>query len=154
MRISWGLMIAAVLALGATGFGESLWVKSESVDLRGGEGAVYPAVGSAKKGTELTVVSRDGKWVQVQAGGIQGWVYEGALSPQKVSGDNGLFSGGTPGAAQMSTGAAAKGLEPSAESYVQGKRLNKQPLEALIAFRKTIPPQDWQKFVNDGKLNK
>jgi len=136
---------AIALAVGASvALAESTWVKSDSVDIRGGKGAVFPVLGVAKKGQELTVLSRDGKWIQVQAGAATGWVFEGGLSPQKVNGD---LIAITPGnAAEMGTGIAARGLQPSAETYVANGRLNKAPLERLIALRKSIPPAEWEAF--------
>ncbi len=145
------LVAALTLAVGASAaFAESLWVQSESVDLRSGKGAVYPTVGTAKKGTELTVVSRDGKWVQVQSGDVSGWVFENALSAQKVSGGGGFGTLGD--TAQMGTGAAGRGLNPSADSYVASKNLDKRPLEWLIAFRKSIQPAEWEKFTQEGQV--
>src|SRR5437868_15353194 len=109
-------LIATTLALAitSTALAESLWVKSATADLREGKGAVYPSVATVSKGQEVTVVSRDGKWVQVSAAGKTGWVFESALSTSKVNGDMNLMPGA---AAEMSTGIAARGLQPGAESY-------------------------------------
>jgi uncharacterized protein YgiM (DUF1202 family) len=146
------IVAAFTLALGASAaFAESLWVQSESVDLRTGKGAVYPTVGSAKKGQELTVVSRDGKWVQVQVAGVTGWVFQSALSAQKVSG-GGSFDLKAGDTAQMGTAAAGRGLNPSADTYVASKNLDKRPLEWLIAFRKSIPPEQWEQFTQEGQV--
>ena len=102
------VLIAVSFSLLLTGAAsaESIWVQSDNVELRSGKGAVYPVVANAPKGTELTVMSRDGKWVQVQAGTNQGWVYETAVSSQKV--DAG-FSGIKPGIVKMDTSSASKG---------------------------------------------
>ena len=114
-KVAWGAIAAVAVTITATAaFAESVWVKSESVEVRSGKGAVYPTVGTASKGQELQVVSRDGKWVQVQAGGTQGWVYETALSADKVNGGGGFFGIQAGQAAQMNTAAAARGLRPEA----------------------------------------
>jgi uncharacterized protein YraI len=140
----WGIATVLLLAVGAsTAWAESAWVKSATVDVREGKGAVYPSVMTVAKGQELTVVSRDGKWVQVQAGGKTGWVYETALSSSKVGGDVNFGGGAT---AEMGTGVAARGLQPGAESYVQSRHLSKAPLEQLIAIRTNISPQEWVTF--------
>ena len=91
-RLTIGAIGAVILTAGAVALAESVWVKTESVELRSGQGAVYPVVAAAKKGAELTVISREGKWIQVSSGGVTGWVYESALSPQKVSGSGGFFA--------------------------------------------------------------
>jgi uncharacterized protein YraI len=139
--------LATALALACTltaasAFGESMWVKSATVDVRSGKGAVYPATGKIVKGTEVTVVSRDSGWVQVTAGSLSGWVFEGSLSTSKV-GEDVSFGGAN---AQMSTAAAARGLQPDAEAYVSSRRMDKTALERLIALRKSIAPQEWDKF--------
>jgi len=134
---------ALALAITSTALAESLWVKSATTDLREGKVAVYPSVATVSKGQEVTVVSRDGKWVQVSAAGKTGWVFESALSATKVGGDLTLTPGAT---AEMSTGIAARGLQPGAETYVQSRNLSKAPLEQLIALRKSIGPQEWVTF--------
>lgn len=132
---------------------ESVWVKAEVADIRQGKAAVYPAVGQVKKGQELSVLSHDGKWVQVQvpAGGPSGWINEVSVSSQKVGGDLLSMPPGA-AAANMSTGIAARGLQGDAEAYVQARHLSKQPLEYLIALRKSIPPQEYEAFTSQGKV--
>ena len=140
---NFSLAAAAIPTLSTSALAESLWVKSATADLREGKGAVYPSVATVSKGQELTVVSRDGKWVQVSTAGKTGWVFESALSTSKVNSDVVLVPGA---AAEMSTGIAARGLQPGAESYVQSRNLSKAPLEQLIALRKNITPQEWTTF--------
>ena len=148
--IAGALMLAAFSTIANA---ESMWVKSANVDLRGGKGAVFPAVGQAQKGQEVTVVSRDGNWVQVQAGSVQGWVYNSSLSASKVGGDVSLIPTGS-ATANMNTGIAARGLQGDTEQYVSSKHLNKAPLEMLIALRKSIQPAEYQAFTAQGNLGR
>jgi uncharacterized protein YraI len=135
---------ALMLAIGASAaWGETLWVKSATADLREGKGAIFPSVATIAKGQQVTVVSRDGKWVQVQAAGKTGWVFETALSSTMVGGDINLMPSA---AADMSTGAASRGLAPDAEAYASSRRMSKQPLQNLVDLRKTISPQEWVAF--------
>jgi uncharacterized protein YraI len=124
-------------------FAESVWVKAASVDVRENKGAVYPSLITAPKGTELTVVKREGQWVQVQTGGKTGWVFANSVSSSKVGGEVNLMPGAS---AEMGTGIAARGLQPGAETYVSSRGLSKAGLEHLIAVRKSINPQEWTKF--------
>jgi len=144
MRASQLIAAAALVMAASTSFGESLWVKSATVDLHTGKAAIYPSTGTLAKGTEVTVVSRDSGWVQVTAAGKTGWVFEGSLSKDRVGGDMNLTPGAT---AEMSTASAARGLQPDAEAYVQARHLDKGPLESLRALRKNIPPEEWVAFV-------
>lgn len=140
--------IAAALALtlaasSTAAFAESVWVKAATVDVRENKGAVYPSLVTAPKGTELTVVKRDGQWIQVQTGGKTGWVFANAVSTSKVNADMNLMPGAS---AEMGTGIAARGLQPGAETYVSSRGLSKAGLEHLIAVRKSINPTEWTKF--------
>jgi len=130
----------------SSAFAEDAWVKAATVEIRQDKGAIYPSVATAAKGTQVTVLQRDGHWVQVQTAGKTGWVFDGSLSSSKVNGDMNLMPGA---AAQMSTGIASRGLQPGAESYVSSRGLSKAPLEHLIDLRKKIPPADWKTFIAD-----
>jgi uncharacterized protein YraI len=117
---------------------ETLWVKTPAVDLREGKGSMFSVTGTVPKGTELSVVSREGSWVQVEAGTVKGWVYESSLSPQKV--DSGSL--GSIRSAQMNTGAASRGVGPMATQYAASKNYSHAALDALVALNKHIPSQE------------
>ena len=112
----------------------SIW----SEDSFGAEG-LHTAIGAAG----VHVAGRE-------TAGKTGWVFDSALSSTKVNGEMNLMPGA---AAEMSTGIAARGLQPGAESYVQSRNLTKAPLEQLIALRKNISPQEWTTFAAPVKRN-
>ena len=151
-------VVAAMVGLaGSVAFAESIWIKSEVVEIRSGKGAVYPVIATVKKGQELTVVEHEGKWLKVNVpgaadGAAQGYVFENSISPTKVSGGGGLFSGVNAGGSEMGTAAAAKGLQPTAENYAAGRRMDSGPLNRLIAQRKAIDPKEWERFTAEGKV--
>ena len=150
------------LSLSATAFAESIWINSEVVEIRSGKGPIYPVVAKVKKGQELSVILREGKWLKVAvppntavtapgaAPAAQGYVYENAVSATKVNGNANLLSGLTGG--DMSTAAAAKGLQPSAEHYASGKGMSSAPLNNLIAMRNKIHPKEWERFMAEGHV--
>lgn len=144
-------VIAGSLVVGQA-VAESLWVKSERVEIRSGKGAVFPVVGTAAKGAELNVVSREGKWIKVKVGEAEGYVYENALSASKVAGGNNLLAGVGAQAASMTTGSASKGLQPEAETYASAKGFSPAPLNNLIAACKAIDPKEWQAFTAEGNV--
>src|SRR6187455_933050 len=94
-----------ILTAVATARAESMWVKNATTDIREGKGAVYPSLGTIQKGQEVTVLSKDGSWVQVQAGATKGWVFSSALSTSKVGSDLILIPTGA-ATANMNTGIA------------------------------------------------
>ncbi|MDP9175214.1 MAG: SH3 domain-containing protein [Planctomycetota bacterium] len=152
------IMAAAMVAgalLASVAIAEDVWIKSESVDIRAGKGAVYPVVATAKKGAQLPVLAHEGKWIKVQAGDQQGYVFENAISPEKVDGGGGNLLanlGAGANAGDMSTGAAGKGLAEEADQYARNKALDPAPMNRLIDFRKKIDPKAWEAFTLEGKV--
>ena len=58
------------------------YVQKRSANIRSAASARGPLVGRAYKGTRLSVVSRAGKWVQVESGETKGWVSAKLLGPR------------------------------------------------------------------------
>jgi hypothetical protein len=55
-------------------------------------------------------------------------------------------------AADMTTGAAGKGLNEEADSYARSKSMDPGPMNKLIEFRKKIDPKAWEAFAAAGKV--
>jgi hypothetical protein len=154
-RAACRILLAAGIVTGAVvgrAFAEEVWVKSESAEIRGGKGAVYPVLVTGKKGDRLTVLGHDGKWLKVKIGEREGYVYETALSASKVEGGGELLSNLGAGGTDLTSASAAKGLEPSAETYASSKNLDPRPLQSLVDRAKTIDPKEWQAFTAAGKV--
>jgi uncharacterized protein YgiM (DUF1202 family) len=156
-RLMAAIVAGVIVTVGGSAFAESIWIKSEVVEIRGGKGAVYPVLATVKKGQELTVVERDGKWIKVIVpnGAVaavpqQGYVFENAVSVTKVDAGGNIFSG--MGSSDMGTAAAAKGLQPTAENYAANKRMDSGPLNRLIALNKHIDPKEYEKFTAEGHV--
>jgi uncharacterized protein YgiM (DUF1202 family) len=144
------LVMTVILAGSASA--EEVWVKSESAEIRSGKAAVFPVLVTAKKGDQLTVLAREGKWIKVKVGDKDGYVYETALSTTKVGSGGNLLSALGAGGADMTTASAAKGLDKSAETYAASKNLDPRPLQALVDSAKAIDPKEWQAFTAAGKV--
>jgi uncharacterized protein YraI len=155
-RRSFSVLAGAAIASLAVGvaMAEQVWVKSESVEIRGGKGAVYPVVGTAAKGAALEVLGHEGKWLKVKVGEKQGYVFENAISAEEVGGGGNLLAavGAGSNASEMSSSASAKGLEQDAQVYADQKNLNPAPLNKLIQLRNQITPQQWEAFTAEGKV--
>lgn len=50
------------------------------VNVRRGASSQSPRVGSVRKGDVVTMLAREGKWILVDANGLQGWIYGKYLS--------------------------------------------------------------------------
>jgi hypothetical protein len=153
-KASWLVLLATGALLAAGAAADEVWIKSEVVQIRTGKGAVYPVIVTVEKGTELTVVDREGHWIKVQAGSQQGYVYDGSVSPDKVSGGGNLLAslGAGSDASSLSSGAAAKGLAPEADQYAASKNIDPGPMNRLIDFRKHFDPKLWEAFTAEGKV--
>ena len=148
MRARWAAIVV-VLATATSLWAESVWVKSDLADIRSGKAAIYPSIAQVKKGQELTVLSRDGKWVQVQAGAIQGWIFDTSISTQKVDAGFNPFGGNV--TAQMDTGAAARGWNADAEHYASSKHMTMQGMDFLKGIRDKVTPQDYTAFTSTAQ---
>ena len=148
----------AASALGVAGLcyaqaAESVWTK-QNVDLREGKSGFSPVVVTAAKGSQLTVLAREGTWLKVQLGDKQGYVFQGATSPTKVGsgasmGD--MMAGGDT-TSGMSTASAAKGLDPIAEDYAKGKKLDPKVVDAMIDRNKAITDAERVAFMKEGNV--
>jgi hypothetical protein len=140
--------------LGATALAEDIWIKAETVQIRAGKGAVYPVIATVPKGTKLTVIAREGHWIQVQVQDQLGYVFDGSVSSQEVGSGGNLLAdlGAGSNASDMSSGAAGKGLAPEAETWASGANLNSGPMNKLIDFRKHLDPKLWESFTTEGKV--
>lgn len=58
------------------------YVQRRRANIRSEASARGPLVGQAYKGTRLSVVSRAGKWVQVESGETKGWIIASLLGPR------------------------------------------------------------------------
>lgn len=113
------LSLASSLALAAPGVA----LKDESILSK--PAAASAAVGKMSKGMSVDIVAKQGGWLQVKAGGKQGWVR--LLSVRAGSG--GTASNGLAGVAGVA-GAATQKSDPSRVVAVAGVRgLNEEDLK-------------------------
>lgn len=148
---------AAVLVLSAAGVAvaESIWVSAEQVDIRDGKTALDNLVETVKKGTELQVIGREGRYVKVKTPkGREGYVFANATSNQRVGGGGNIFQamGAGTDAGELGSGAAAKGLNPEANQYAAQKGIDRKGFDDLIAMRKAIKPAELKAFMAEGKV--
>jgi hypothetical protein len=143
------------LLLGAAPVTEEVWVQQETVQIREGKGAVYPVVAVASKGTKLTVLDHERKWLKVQLNDKAGYVFEISVAGAQVNGDAPpLFVVPDNQSSVLSAGSATAGLQEDTQTYGQVRNLRAgiARLNALIARRGTISPQIWETFTSSGKI--
>jgi hypothetical protein len=139
-KMTWSLLAAMTLC-GSAAFAEQIYVKSAVVNIFSDEGSYYPVLGTATKGSALSVVSHDGHWVQVQAQApapaqpIQGYVFDDALQADQPPAD--IFNGVkvTP---LISASSAGRTLQPGTVEFAQSKNINPEALQALEKYNASI----------------
>ncbi len=150
----------AAASLGVAGFcfaqaaaSEEVWTK-QAVDIREGKSGFATVVVKAKKGDKLTVLAREDKWLKVQLGDKQGYVFENYISQKKVGAGQGLgdMMAGGDSTSGMSTAAAGKGLDEVAEKYAQNKNMDPKVVDVMIDRNKAITEAERQAFMAEGNV--
>ncbi len=165
------MLYAAVLCLAMVSIaaaGQTLWVTSESADLKAERSISSNTVTELDRGAELSVLSYESRWYQVKTkNGKTGWVYRGKVSETQpeVSGseekDEGGGIGGLLGGlggSSVETDAAdsarsIRGLSPEARAYAEKTGTPKQSREALDnVLSLSISENEIESFLKNGHI--
>jgi SH3-like domain-containing protein len=135
-----------VLAAGicfAQSAGSALYVSVKSADVKSGTGFFSGRIETLKLGDAVTLVSEKGKWYQVRTSKNTGWAPRDSFSTRRV------VASGSATASEVAL--AGKGFSAEAETVYQKDGLDYAPVDAMEKI--TVPLDELQKFVNDGRLN-
>ena len=147
-RLASALLLAALTA--TTARAEDVWIKRQA-DARSDASAAAESVVTVQKGQKVKVLERTGPWVQIDAGnGKVGWVAADSISNREVKPDTNLMGRGS--GAEMSSGAAIKGLQPIAGDYARQRGLTKEGLDQMLAIRKSVTSKQLSDFIKDGNI--
>jgi hypothetical protein len=139
-----------LLCLAASARAEDVWIKRQA-DMRADASAAADTVAPVQKGQKVHLLERSGPWVKVDLGGGKvGWLSSDSVSSREVKPDTNLM--GHSSAAEMSSGAAIKGLQPIAGDYARQRGLSKEGLDEMLAIRKSVTPQMLDDFVKEGNI--
>jgi len=147
---------------------ETLWVTSESADLKAERSISSDTITTLQRGTELSVQQYESRWYQVTTKDDQtGWVYRGKVSdiqpdvPEGEKKDEGGGLGGLLGGlggSSVETDAAEsarsiRGLSPEAQAYAQKTGTPKQSREALDqVLSMSILKNEIESFLKKGDV--
>jgi hypothetical protein len=152
------LVMALLLAVGDAS-AETVYVQGRTAKLRAGKTSLDKEVADLRFGDELTVVKRDGQWLQVKtAGGQTGWIFANKVSATKPKGgDDTLAALGKNmrqrEASDVSASAGARGLDKASEDYAN--RSGIKPEDRAAIDRMTgyqVPESEVEAFLKEGKL--
>ena len=135
--------------LAGTAGADDVWIK-RSADVRNDQSAAGDLVVPVTKGQRVQLLQRADNWVQVDVNGKIGWVAADSVSSREVKPDTDLIGRGS--SAEMSSGAAIKGIEPIAGDYALNKRLSKAGLDEMTAIKKSVTGKMLKDFVADGPI--
>jgi len=122
------------------------FVAVESAPVRSSTGFFAQTVGAFALGDEVALVRESGRWSEVSAGGLTGWVASASLSPRPV-----LRAGSsvTPGEVAL----AGKGFGREVEgAYRAGTGLEYSYVDAMESV--AISAEELWQFVVEGRLSR
>ena len=141
------LLIVFALCLCAFAFsqagGTRRYVAVQTMALKSASGALAREVGSLSLGDEVTLISDDGKWAQVRAGNLTGWVASSGLSSRRV-----MASGSSASATDLAL--AGKGFSPDVEIEYRKNGLDYSMVDSMEKI--VIPSDELDRFITEGRL--
>ena len=158
----WLMVGLFFIALTGVGMAQKiLWVSASDAKLKSEPGAGSSTISTLDVGTEVEVVSTEGRWYKVETNtGKDGWIYRGRLSETapvaEVSEGDDLFAGmGGSGISSKdaSTSRSIRGLSKETEAYAkrQGTSADhKKSLETVLSW--SVSEKSIEKFLASGKI--
>jgi uncharacterized protein YgiM (DUF1202 family) len=123
--------------------GATRYVAVENLAVKDSAGFFSRDLGTLPLGREVTVTREDGKWVQIRAGNLSGWVSSSGLSTRRVIAAS---SAVTPTEVAL----AGKGFSTETESEYRSTRPDYSTVDFMEQL--DIPSSELQQFVNEGRL--
>jgi len=121
------------------------YVAVQTAVLKDSTGFFAKETGNLPLGTAVTLIRDNGKWAEVQAGSLTGWVALASLSARRVILSNSL-------ATASEVALAGKGFSANVETEYRKNGLDYTAVDSMEDL--TIPPEELLKFINDGRLSK
>jgi uncharacterized protein YgiM (DUF1202 family) len=123
--------------------GSTRYVAVESLAVKEAAGAFSRDLGTLPLGREVTVTREDGKWTQIRAGNLSGWVSSSGLSTRRV-----IAAGSAVTPTEVAL--AGKGFSEATENEYRASGLDYSMVDIMEQL--SIPNQEMQQFVNEGRL--
>jgi uncharacterized protein YgiM (DUF1202 family) len=121
------------------------YVAIQSAAMRDSSGFFAKDIGNLSLGTEVTVITEDGKWAQVQAGNLNGWVASASLSARRVTAAGSAITA-------SDVALAGKGFSPDTEMEYKKNGLDYSAVDSMEKIN--VPNGDILRFVTEGRLNR
>ena len=119
------------------------YVSVQSVPVKDSTGFFAKELGNLPLGTEVTLLRDDGKWSEVRAGNLSGWVASSSLSARRVAASNSAV-------ATTELALAGKGFSPDMEIEYRKNGLDYSKVDTME--KTVISTEDLRQFVTEGRL--
>lgn len=144
----------------------TLYVTSENAELKSESSNSSATIAELKRGSELTLVSKEGRWYHVTTEeNTTGWIYRGKVSDEEpeieetdddgggLGGLLGGLSGSDINADAADSSRSIRGLSPEAKEYAQSTGTPQQSQDALDSvISRKINEQEIDQFLKQGKI--
>jgi uncharacterized protein YgiM (DUF1202 family) len=119
------------------------YVAVQTTPLKSSAGFLAKDLGSLSLGDTVTLIRDDGKWAEVRAGNLSGWVVSSSLSARRV-----IASNSTVTASEVAL--AGKGFSPDMEMEYKKNGLDYSTVDSME--RIVILTDDLSQFITEGHL--
>jgi len=140
----WVLTLCAGFAVFAQEDRSTRYVAVQTAAVKDAAGFFAKDLGSLSLGDAVRLIKEDGKWSQIQAGNLTGWVASASLSARRVVGSNAAVT-----ASEVAM--AGKGFSPDMEVEYKKNGLDYSMVDTME--RITVPADDLLRFITEGRLS-
>jgi uncharacterized protein YgiM (DUF1202 family) len=123
--------------------GGTRYVAVESLAVKDSAGFFSRDLGALTLGSEVAVTREDGKWTQIRAGNLSGWVSSSGLSTRRV-----IAAGSSVTPTEVAL--AGKGFSTEVEREYRNSGLDYSMVDFMEQMN--IPVPELQQFVTEGRL--
>jgi hypothetical protein len=142
-RLLFLLMLCTSVLIFSQSGGSTRYVAVKTAVLKDSTGFFAKEVGNLPLGTAVTLIRDDGKWAEVRAGNLAGWVASASLSARRVVASN------SPVAANE-VALAGKGFSPDTEIEYRKNGLDYSMVDSMEKI--VVPAADLLRFIDEGRL--
>ena len=141
------LLFTMIFVVGTMIFSQSgenrRYVAVQTVVLKGSTGFFANSLAELPLGTEVTLLGEKGKWAQVRAGNLTGWVTSVSLSSRRI-----VAAGSSATVSEVALG--GKGFSPDMELEYRKNGLDYSYVDSMEKM--SIPQDELLSFITAGRL--
>jgi SH3-like domain-containing protein len=138
------LMVSAGAVVFAQADRSTRYVVVQTVAVKDATGFFAKDLGNLSLGDAVRLIKEDGKWSQIQAGTVTGWVASSSLSARRVVAPIAAVT-----ASEVAM--AGKGFSPDMEMEYKKSGLDYSIVDSME--RITVPTDDLLRFIIEGRLS-